>query len=399
MKLRIIILLIGLIFSELAFSQNSKKFSQKRKVLFEQLHFAEDLLSESEDISYNALVKLKIIKNKISYRKAIVETFNKEISIINKKIEVLKTEQSDLQHELTIIKKEYEQLIYYAYKNRSAYDKLMFILSAETFTQAYKRLKYLEQYTEYRKKQVDYIRFKNTEIEKSIIELEGKKIRKLRLIDNRLKEQESLEAEKKKEEKVVKNVENDFPALQNLLEISEKNNTILGFSVNKLITNMNDSTSEASILAKKARIENNKKISDNFISKKGKLQSPVEKGIIVSSFGNHNHPNFENLIIRNDGIDILTVSGSIVSSIFTGEVVKIIDIPGLNKSILIKHGNYYSLYSNIVNVNVSENELVEEGQEIGIIFTDKFEDNSSILKFQIWKEKEKLNPEKWVGNF
>ena len=399
MKIRLIILLISLILSELTFAQNSKKFSLKRKALFEQLNFADNLLSETEDINNNALIKLKIIKNKISYRKAIVETFNKEISIINTKIDTLKIEQEALKTELDKIKKEYEQLIYYAYKNKSAYDKLMFILSAETFMQAYKRLKYLEQYSNYRKKQVDYIRLKKKEIQQKILELEKKKIRKLKLIDNRLKEQEFLEDEKKKEEKVVENVEEDFPALQNSLEISEKNNTMLGLSVNNLITNINDLALEASATADMSSEKSNKIISDNFVAKKGNLQSPVQKGIVVSKFGKHKHPNFKNLIIRNDGIDILTVSASIVNAIFTGKVIRIIDIPGLNKSILIKHGNYFSLYSNIVNVNVSENELVEEGQEIGIMFTDKFEDNSSILKFQIWEKKEKLNPEKWIENF
>lgn len=398
MQKRTAILLIFLIFSGFSFAQKARKFSQKRKQLFEQLNFANELLIEAEDINTNALIKLKIIKNKISYRKAIVETFNKEISIIDAKIDTLKIQQNVLQLELSGIKKEYEQLIYYAYKNKSAYDKFMFILSAETFTQAYKRLKYLEQYTLYRKKQVDYIALKNDEIIVSIDEFEAEKVKKLRLIDNRLKEQQFLEDEKQKEEQVVENIEEDFPALQNSLELSAEKNTALDLSVSSLITSVEDLTFEASATADMESIKSDKILSDNFLEKKGKFKSPVYKGIVISSFGNHQHPNFPNLKIRNDGIDIMTVSASVVSSIFTGKVVKIIDIPGLNKSILIKHGDYFSLYSNIVNINVSAGELVEEGQEIGIIFTDKFDENSSILKFQIWKKKEKMNPEKWIDD-
>ncbi len=396
-KLHIALFFIFL--SNFLFAQNSNSYSVKREKLFDRINFADELLSEAEDFNNNALVRLKIIKNKISYRKAVVETFNKEISYIDGKIEDLKQEQSELSEDLTDIKKEYEQLIYYAYKNKSAYHKLMFILSAETFMQAYKRLKYLEQYTNYRRKQVEIIVLKNELIEKNIAELEQQKIKKLSLIDNRLREQEFLEAEELKEEQVVASAGQDYESLESSILTGKKSISMLDYSVNQIVNDINTDVATASATAELSGVESDKIMTKKFKAKQGELLSPVDKGLVVYAFGEHEHPNFPNLIVRNDGIDILTVSGSIVRAIFTGKVMKVIDIPGLNKSVLIKHGDYYSLYSNLINVNVSENELVGEGQEIGIIFTDKFEDNSSILKFQLWEKKEKLNPEEWLIDF
>jgi len=393
------IALFFIFFGNFLFAQNSNSYSVKREKLFDRINFADELLSEAEDFNNNALVRLKIIKNKISYRKAVVETFNKEISYIDGKIEDLKQEQSELSEDLTDIKKEYEQLIYYAYKNKSAYHKLMFILSAETFMQAYKRLKYLEQYTNYRRKQVEIIVIKNELIEKNIAELEQQKIKKLSLIDNRLREQEFLEAEELKEEQVVASAGQDYESLESSILTGKKSTSMLDYSVNQIVNDINTDVATASATAELSGVESDKIMTKKFKAKQGELLSPVDKGLVVYAFGEHEHPNFPNLIVRNDGIDILTVSGSIVRAIFTGKVMKVIDIPGLNKSVLIKHGDYYSLYSNLINVNVSENELVGEGQEIGIIFTDKFEDNSSILKFQLWEKKEKLNPEEWLIDF
>jgi len=393
---------IGLFFillSNFSFSQNSDTYRAKREKLFDRINFADELLSEADNFKNNALVRLKIIKNKISYRKAVVETFNKEISYIDGRIESLKLEQLELADELREIKKEYEQLIYYAYKNKSAYHKLMFILSAETFMQAYKRLKYLEQYTNYRRKQVESIVLKNARIEKNIAELEEQKVKKLSLIDNRLREQEFLEAEELKEEQVMASAGQDYEALEGTLLTGKKSSSLLDFSINQIVTDLNSDAATALATAELSGKESDKILTRKFKEKQGKLSSPVEKGLVVYAFGEHEHPNFPNLIVRNDGIDILTVSGSIVRAIFTGKVMKVIDIPGLNKSVLVKHGDYYSLYSNLINVNVSENELVGEGQEIGIIFTDRFEDNSSILKFQLWEKKEKLNPEEWLIEF
>lgn len=398
MKKKLIVILIVLAWGTV-FSQTTNKYSKKRQKLFEQLDFADNLLSEADEINYDALIKLNIIKNKITYRKAIVETFNKEISLIDEKVKELKTEQKKLKKELSVIKKEYEQLIYYAYKNRSAYDKLMFIMSAETFLQAYKRLKYLEQYTNYRKKQVAGIALKNKQIDKTIIELEEEKFTKLKLIDKRLAEQKFLEKEKKQEEELVEDLKDEYPTISDKYENSQTNEKELTLSVSSLITNLDELSESASAIAEMESKESDKIITKNFAKAKGKLVSPVNKGIVVSKFGSHTHPDFPNLKIQNDGVDILTTNGSVISAVFTGKVTKIIDIPSLNKSILIKHGDYYSLYSNIINVNVTEGEIVEKGHEIGIIFTDKFEKNSSILKFQIWYKKEKLNPEKWISTF
>jgi murein DD-endopeptidase MepM/ murein hydrolase activator NlpD len=384
---------------QIALFGQKNAFVEKREHLFDQILFAEKLLSETEDFNNNALVRLKIIKNKISYRKAIVETFNKEISYIDEKINSLKLEQETLQVELNDFKKEYEQLIYYAYKNKSAYNKLMFILSAETFKQAYKRLKYLEQYTIYRKRQILSIQQKSRAIDKTIVELEERKQSKLVLIDNRLRESEVLEAEQLKEQQAISGVGEVLLEIESDIDSENESNDLLDVSMNNFLDDINEIGSNAKATSEFGSTESNKIVSEKFLEKKGELLPPVEKGLIVNTFGENAHPDFPNLIIRNDGIDILTVSGSVIRAIFTGLVVKVIDIPGLNKSVLIKHGDYYSLYSNLINVNVSENELVEVGQEIGIVFTDKFEDNSSILKFQIWSHKEKQNPQDWISEF
>ncbi|MCK4662674.1 MAG: peptidoglycan DD-metalloendopeptidase family protein [Bacteroidales bacterium] len=380
--------------------QTKQELESKKAKNRKDIKFTNQLIKETEKskrISYNKLV---IVKNKINIRNELINNINSEIEIIDNNVLNKQNKVIELNIELEKLKKEYAKIIYYTYISRSNYDKIMFIFSSEDFNQAYRRMKYLRQYSEYRIEQAKNIVKTKNELNNEMIELELQRAEKKELVYEKNEENEVLAKENKEQKILINELKKSEKELRKKL----KNQKLIAGKLQKEIERI--IAEEARKAAEKAGsvdgafklTPEDKLISDNFGKNKKHLPWPTERGIVICQFGEHNHPVLKGIIVRNDGIDILTTKNAVVRSVFDGEVSTVFTIPGLNKSVIVRHGNYLTVYSNLKEVIVKTGDKITAKQTIGVIYTDVKDNNKTLLKFQIWKENLKLNPVYWLAS-
>ena len=382
------------------FSQNKKAQLQTEKSKLEnEIKYTNKLLDQTKKSKQSSINHLVILREKISSREKLIATINQEINTVNKQIALNNEILKNLTNDLKNLKDEYARMIYYAYKNRNSYDRLMFVFSSKDFNQAYQRLKYFQQYTAYRETQAELIEKTQKEINRTIENLEKYKSEKLTLL--RLKEQElnELASERSQQNKTVKDLNAKEKELLSALKKKEKAAKRLQKEIEKIIAE------EIRLAAKKlgkkgtstfALTPEEMQLSANFESNKGMLPWPLERGIISSTFGEHAHPVLKNVKTKNNGIDILTDRNSKTRTIFSGVVTRVMSIPNYNYVIMIRHGEFLSVYSNLDEVYVQKGDKVKIRQEIGRIHTDANESKTE-LHFELWKGKTLLNPAGWLA--
>jgi len=394
--LSLIILLSG----NYAVSQKLKQLESKKKKTLEDINYTNKLLNETKEGRKDSYNKLVILNKKISLRNNLISDIKNEISIIDTKIrdntEVIRSLESDLNR----LKDEYAKMIYYAYKNKNSYDRLIHILASDDFNQAYRRLKYLQQYTAFRRKQSNLIMATQEVLNKKIAKLEARKEQKEQLIKSRHDEAVILSLEKSEQSKVLNKLQSRESELKKKLEQQRKTAAQLNREIEKIIAE------EARKAAERAKASGSSKvfeltpeerlISDNFENNKGRLPWPTERGIITGTFGEHEHPVLKGIIVRNNGVDICTTKGATARAIFDGVVSKVVSIPGAHKAVIIRHGEYLTVYSNLREVIVKPEEKVKAKQSIGTIYTDANDGNKTALHIEIWKQNTKLNPAHWL---
>jgi septal ring factor EnvC (AmiA/AmiB activator) len=267
----------------------------------------------------------------------------------------------------------------------------MYLLASKDINQLYARYVYLRQYKEYRRKKVEYIIELKGNIEKVLIELKERKQEKVDAMNELLTEKSLLVKDQNEVNNIINVLKREEDDLIKQIEEKRRMMKKLEKEIEELIRK-EASKSRYDLLTPEDRI-----ISDDFVKNKGRLPWPTEKGVITDHFGEHEHPIIKNLKIRNNGIDITTIPNSEVRAIFQGEVSKIFTIKGTNATVIIRHGNYYTVYHNLINVRVKIGDIVSTKADIGEIFYDE-KNTQSILHFELWKELEKQNPEEWLSN-
>ena len=384
-----------------SYAQNKKELENKKKKLQEEINYTNKLLSETKKNKKLSLNQLVTLNKKISARQELIATINKELSLLETQILENHISINKLKKDLEKLKMEYAKMIYYAYRNRDAYSKLMFIFAAKDFTQAYMRLKYFQQYGQFRQKQAKEIEMKQQMLNGKVSELEVKKGDKKVLLTNEETEKQHLSKEKTQKEVAFNELQNKEKQLKKELEKKKKDAEKLQAAIQKLIEE------EIRKARKKAKDESKPEpksivltpeaqlLSNSFAGNKGKLPWPVLKGIITGRFGIHPHPLMPEVDVSNDGIDITTSKGTLARSVFEGEVTGIASLPGSGKVVIIRHGEYLSVYANMNDVYVKTGEKVKTKQNIGTILYDE-SDGKTELQLQIWKGQTKLDPEAWL---
>lgn len=387
----ILLLKLTIIFSLGSFAQNRQDLEQRKIKTEEEIKLSTQILNETEKSKTEGINKLLIIKKRISLREQLIQDISNQINSIENQI-VEKTEFIvKLENEIKALKEEYAKLIYFAYKNKSNYDKLMFVLAASDFNQAYRRIKYIQQYTNYRQKQAEQIVIKQKELEYEINSLKDKKNEKIQLLSEKEKEKLQLSTEQERENKEIANLKKKEKEIKKKIEEYRKSMKKLENEIADLIEK------EAEELRKnKGLTAYDEVISTGFKNSRGKLDWPIDKGIIIREFGETNHPVLKGIVINNEGIDIKTSKDEKVKCIYDGVVKRVFAVPGANMAIIIRHGQYLTLYSNMVNVRIKPNDKVKKGQIIGDIYYTKEDDNSSVLHLRIYDEKQVLNPKMWL---
>jgi len=269
------------------------------------------------------------------------------------------------------------------------------LLSAENFNQAHRRFLYLKRYTSYRKKQAETIEIIQTILSKKSAKLEQQKQIKEKLIGQTQHETTQLGKEKNQQSSVIQKLQSQQKELSQKLKLQHQIERQLESEIQRFIEeearkNLSDGSLGFALTPEQ------KLVGDNFEQNKQRLPWPTERGIITEHFGIHQHPVLTNVQIRNNGINIATEIGAKIRAVFNGEVSRVFGITGGNTAVIIRHGKFLSVYSNLREVNVKKGDIIKTKQNIGTIFTDHEDGNKSILKFQIWRENQKLDPEQWI---
>jgi len=401
-------------------AQDRKELERKRKKTQKEIEYTNSLIKKTRLEKKNSMNQLLILNKKISAREELINNMQSEIQYLDNRINILKIKLDSLEKNLIQLKRAYAQMIVFAYKTRSAYDKLIFVLSAENFNKSYRRLRYLQYYGEYRQKQIAHIINTKTEMKNILLQLKEKKNQKEQLKSETEKEKLELSKDKEEQTKILNSLKKQESKLLKKLNKQKKADKQLQQSIKRLIAEemrkaREEAKRKAKALAEKKAKEKTKNksnkttrtellltpeeklLNDKFEANKGKLPWPTERGVILSSYGEHEHAVLKGVKVRNDGVYISTLPNAKVRSIFDGEVSKVLAIPGKNKIVLIKHGNYFTVYANLSEVFVQPGQKVKTKQYIGTANTDLDEDKTYV-ELQIWNGNIKLNPELWIAH-
>lgn len=401
----IILLVFCFLFSS---SQSKREIERQMERAKKEIELTNKLILETENSKKQSYSKLEFLSKKIDLRRDYILNLNSEIGYLTKQSNLLNDKVTILKSEIHSIKDEYSRIIYYSYKNESAYDRIMFILSSSDFNQAYKRMKYLQYYTDYRKQQVSEIINKTNELNKLILSYNNTIAKKKGVIITKNSEAELLTQEKEQHSSIIAKLDSKQKELR--IDLQEKQ--LIAEKLKKEIERIiaeeqrkleEKRKAEAIAAAKKAKATNKpvEKSQDMILTGKfgdniGKLPWPLAKCVVTQTYGEHPHPLVPTIKTFNNGIDVSTTKGSMACSVFDGEVTKIIVVPGANTAVLIRHGNYISVYSNLVDVLVTTGQKIKTKQVIGTVFTDH-ETGKTTMNFQIWKETTKLDPIKCLA--
>jgi septal ring factor EnvC (AmiA/AmiB activator) len=368
---------------------------KQRNDALREITETQEILTNLQSNKQNSLEVLELINQKLTLRNTLINNLSKDVTKVETRMDEINKQVIQLNDDIRQIKQEYGRLIYLSYLNRNRYNALMFLLSAKDINQAYRRLKYIRQYTEYRKQQVKAISNLSSDLNKQVDLLALQKREKSKLIATKESEIKNLKKEENEKNVVIQKLKSREKELNEKLRAKSRIANKLKSEIERII--------KAEMNAKNIkRGETNytvapedRLLSSNFRENRGRLPWPTERGIITGYFGERSHPDYKNVKIKNDGIDISTTSGSYVRAVFEGEVRHVFSVLGANSTILIRHGNFYSLYSNIIDVRVKIGDKVKTKQILGKIFTDDLS-KSSVLHIELYENLTKLDPQVWL---
>lgn len=386
-------ILIGVAVSTNCYCQDINQLRSQREKSLADISRTEELLKLTQTNRQNELQNLKLINRKITVRNKVIIGINNEISLLNSQIKNNEADIDTLDSEITVLKKDYGNVIYKTYLNRNAYHRSQYIFAASDFNQAFKRLKYMQQYARFRKGQAEKIEAKTEELRKINLKQEDDKNQRRDLLQTENREMEKLSNDKKDQEGYVKDLQKQEKQVKKDLEAQKATFKKLEKEIAKLIAAATGSEVSSSGMR---MTPEEKIVSNEFSQNIGRLPWPVTRGVISMGHGRQNAPGLKNVEIDNLGISIVTEDNAIVYAVFEGKVSSILSLAGGNLAVLIKHGEYFSVYVNIADLKVKAGDNVKIKQEIGRA-THNGKDGNPEFIFQIWKGQDNQDPEKWLS--
>ncbi|MFK7954262.1 MAG: murein hydrolase activator EnvC [Ekhidna sp.] len=374
------------------FAQKTKSQLEKEKIEnLRKIAEAERILGETANEKKVTLGQLQALNQQINARESLIRSFGAEVRILDGEIADLSIVVNALQSDLKYLKDEYAAQIYSSYKANRGNSRLMFLFSSANFNQLLQRLKYLEQYTEARKLQAQQITEVAKELNEQKGQVEAKRQEQQKLLNQQVRESRKLANSKRKQSNLVAQLTKKERQLRKEVNDRKAANERLNSLITSIIeTEENDAGNKSTAMlaseAERTRL---------FESKKNRLEWPVSSGFITSKFGKQPHPVLKRITIVNDGVDIQTEKGMQVKAVFEGEVRQIWPIQGKNNVLVIKHGDYLTVYAGLKTINVKRGQYVASNDVIGEVFTDR--DGKSEMEFQMYKGQTKLDPEKWLA--
>ncbi len=379
--------------------------------------------------------ELKLLNRKIDMREEVITTIAQQVTSVNTELTQTNRAIQAMQDDISELKKQYAQMVYYTYVHDQDYKPLHFIFSAESINDAFQRVQYIRSFHGFRKDQITAIEDISEDLQAKIAHIENEKVEKESLLAKEEKEKKKLDDEKSKKDSALKKLSTQEKDLKKQIDKKKKDAVSLKNKIQAIIAEeikkekqraaeeAAKKEAEAKKAAEKANtttgttttpqtpVQTKEKpaeqinlgltpemqlISKNFSGNKGKLPWPVERGTITERYGTHPHPVLKDVMVENNGIDIATADGSLVRSIFDGEVVNVIFNPSFQKGVIIKHGEYYSVYTNLSDVTVKAGDKVSTKQKIGTAWEDP-EEGKTEVHLEIWKGTVILDPALWIS--
>ncbi len=383
-------IIIFLTFSSLqVIAQKSRaQLEKEKKENLSKIIEAQKILQETELEKQTSLGQLRALNQQIKARQALIESITAEIRFLDEDISDLTIVSNALNKDLEALKAEYADMIYSSYKSSSGVSKLTFLFSSGTFNQLTRRMKYLEQYAQARKTTAKEIEIVSAELQRQRDEVVQKKEEQDKLLNEQLKENKKLISLKSKQSKLIAKLSGKEKQLKK--ELDDRKKLVAKFDqmiADIVKAEMERTRAEAPGVASVS-------VSTLFEENKKKLDWPVEKGFVSMKFGKHPHPVLKGQYEENMGVNIQTNKNELVKAVFDGEVSVVRYIPRMNYVVIIKHGEYFTTYTNLKTKNVERGQKVAANDVIGEVYTDN--QGVSEFQFQIWKNKEKLDPEQWL---
>lgn len=386
------------------FGQDRKVLEEQRKQLIEEIEQTSTLLASAKKDKEAALDRYFVLQRQIRKRQQLINTLKEELVLTDASILRVDEVITFLSNDIDRLKKEYSQMLQIAYRHRKSQSFLVFLFSARNFNDAYRRWQYIRQYDRYRKRQAEVIIATQESLRDRASTLVARKEEKQKLLASSVQQQSLLSRELKEKDEILSSLKKNEAQLSGVLQKQQAAHQKLNDAIEEIIVaEMAKRRKEArSSEALAKRKEESKEVAAgkavasnlvaNFRKNKGRLPWPVQEGIITKNFGTQPHPTLKGIQISNNGIDIETDKEATVYAIFDGEVVGVQFIPGYKTTVILQHGQYYSVYSNLEDTFVKRGEQISASQRIGKVGRDKPE-----LHFEIWREKQRLNPVHWVN--
>lgn len=391
-----------------------EKLEARKAQIQKEIQENKKLLESVKNKEKTATTQLILQQQKIGLKQKLISTTEKQTKLLSNDMYINQVEINRLKKDLARLREDYAALIQKSYKARSEQSRAMFLLSSESFLQAYKRAQYMKQYASYRRAQGEEIRQKSIDLDIYNQKLSIQKGQKDKLLAENQKEKVALEQEKKEQEKIVQEIKKDKKQILADIKKKQQESKAIDRQIDKLIREAiaaaNKKTAVAAAKGKPGKATpkatsdtkivltpESKVIADNFRANKGKLPWPVEKGVVTLGYGNQAHPVYKSLEVHNSGVEITTEAGSNARAVFGGEVSRVIVISPLNKAVMVQHGDYFTIYQNLSSVSVNKGDKVSMKQSLGKIRTSG-DTGKTVLKFIILQNTVYNNPQDWIYN-
>jgi len=380
-------------------SQKQKELEAKRRQLLKEIDQINTLLFTGKKKEKSIISQVEDLNYKVSVRKNLIEVTNDQANLLTREINTNQKEISSLREQLKVLKEDYATMIVKSYKSRSDQSKVMFLLSSDNFKQAYKRLQYIKQYAQYQRDQGEKIKRKTQQLQDLNNALLQQKKDKEKLIEENRKAKKRLEEELNEQKALMASIRKNLGTYTAQIKRKQQEADRIDKEIDRLIREAiaesnrkagNSSSSRSYALTAEARA-----LAANFESNRGKLPWPVEKGVVKLRYGRQPSPIDKTVTINSNGVRIATEQGAKVRAVFDGEVARIVVIKNANPAIIIRHGNYFTIYKNLSKIFVKQGDKVRTKQIIGEVFTNK-SNGETILGFGVNKNSNTENPANWI---
>ncbi|HCD89957.1 MAG TPA: peptidase M23 [Algoriphagus sp.] len=403
----VITLVLLAFFSMEALAQTSKtreELEREKAEVQAKLREFDAILKQTAATKKNTIGELNAITQQFQTQNRLVNTLDREVKLLNQEISTTESRIASLEQQLKDLKAEYGRMVYNASKLNRSLSIVAFVFSSSSFNQLYMRLKYLKQYSDSRKQQAEQIQKVAAELAEIRVELDLRKSDKEKVLAEERLERAKLEELRKEQQTMVNTLTRKETSIKRQITATKKQQQQLESMIRKAIED------EIRLAEAAARKENSKAtksagssmpmtpevaaLSSSFAGNKGRLPWPVETGFVTQTFGDNPHPTLKGITVPSDGLNIRTQPNSNVRTVFDGTVAKVASMPGYGETVLIKHGEYYTLYSKLKSVSVKSGQTVKAKDVIGTVATDA--NGEAEVHFQTWKGLQKMDPATWI---